>query len=462
MARLFSSGFELNSLTAAVEWDAAVGGTISSSTTRSGTYAGRISSLVSGTNQRFRYQFKSTASNGPFYFRFYLRIAALPSAENRIFVISSSSSVGTGTAVYLTIDNGGLMRLYDEDGQIGSASSALSTDTWYRIEVLFDKSPGAPNHIVTARIDGSNFASSTSRNVSVGVSHMYLGGNLASETQTTGDWFFDDVAINDNTGSFQTSYPGSGKIIHLRPSAAGDSNGFSTQVGGTAGSSNNFTRVNEVTPNDATSYNGSAVLNSEDLFNCDDSGINVNDIVNVVSVGVRMANLVSADATAAFKVEIEKTSGGTKAQSAALIPNSTTWRTNTTATPWLYPLITYQDPDNANWTQSTLDSMQIGYIQTATNAQAVAVSTLWALVEYDPLLTYENISVSESIKLEVESYINKSESVAVIDTVDVARDGSRDVNRSDSISVAESSTVRSELGVVVTPGIQQIIGVRIV
>lgn len=382
MARLFSSGFELNSLTAAMEWDAAVGVTISSTTVRSGVYSGRVSSLVSGTNQRFRNQFKASQNSGPFYIRFYLNVATLPSAENRIFALSNSTTNGTGVAAYITLDNTGALRLYDSSGVIGSPSPVLSTATWYRIEMLFDATPANGSKIVRARINGTEFAASTTETIANGINNMYLGGNLNSEAQTTGDWFFDDIALNDTTGSFQTTYPGRGKIIHLKPNAAGDSNTFAVQVGGTAGAANNFTRVNEVPPDDATTYNGSAVLSQEDLFNIADSGLLQTDIVRLVSIGGRFADLVSADATTAFKLEVIKTSGGTKLQSATIVPNSTTWKTNATATPWTYPITAYQDPDNINWNQSTLDSMQIGYALTAANVQTIAVSNVWALVEY--------------------------------------------------------------------------------
>lgn len=397
MARIFTSGFELNSLTAAMEWDAAVGATISSATVRSGTYAGRISSLVSGTNQRFRYQFKSVGSNGPFYFRFYLRVATRPSAENRIFALSSSATTGTSVDAYVTLDNTGALRLYDDDGVIGSASSALSNDTWYRIEIRFDRSGGAGATLIDARIDGTQFAASTTSTVTSSIFHMYLGGNLNSEAQTTGDWFFDDVAINDNTGSFQTSYPGSGKIIHLRPSAAGDANTFATQTGGTAGSGNNFTRVNETTPDDATTLNGSNTLNEEDLFNCGDSGINSYDGPVVVHIGARFRNN-TADATTAIKLEVEKTTSGTISQSSAIIPNSTTWRTNTTTAPMAYPIILYQDPDSSLWTQSTLDSMQIGYKITAGGTNRVEVSNVWACIEYAPGLPALSAVVNPGIQ----------------------------------------------------------------
>lgn len=384
MARVFSSGFELNSLTAAMEWDAAVGATISSATVRSGTYSGRVSSLASGTNQRFRIQYRAAANDGPFYFRFYFRVATLPSAENRIFAASGSTTAGTSVAAYMTIDNGGLLRFYTTDGQIGSASAALSTNTWYRIGVLIDRTPASGSRVARARIDGVEFAGASNLAIANNFFHAYYGGNLNSEAQTTGDWFFDDIAINDSTGAQQNTYPGSGKIIHLKPDATGDSNTFATQVGGTAGAANNFSRVNEVPPNDATSYNASSTLSQEDLFNVDASGVPATDVVNVVAVGARFANLVGADGTAAFRVQLEKTTGGTKAQSGNIIPNSTTWRTNASATPFIHPLVTYADPDTAAWTSATLDTMQIGYVISAANTQAIAVSNVWAMVEHTP------------------------------------------------------------------------------
>jgi hypothetical protein len=384
MARIFSSGFELNSITANMEWDAATGVTISSSTVRSGGYSGRVSSLVSGTNQRFRTQFKTSGSNGPFYFRFYFRVATLPTAANRIFALSSNSTAGTAVDAYITLDNTGALTLFDDAGQIGTASVALSTGVWYRIEVLFDRTQSAGSRILRARIDGTEFAVGTAQTFTTSIFHLFLGGNLNSEAQTTGDWFFDDVAINDTTGTSQLTYPGAGSIIHLYPNATGDSNGFLTQVGGTVGAANNYTRVNETTPNDATSYNASTLLSAEDLLNVTNSGLGATDIIALVAVGVRMTDLVGADATAAFKVEAEKVTGGTKSQSAAIIPNSTTWKTNATTAPLLHPLIMYKDPDGSSWTQATIDTMQIGYIQTATNVQSIAVSDVWALVESNP------------------------------------------------------------------------------
>ena len=42
----------------------------------------------------------------------------------------------------------------------------------------------------------------------------------------------------------------------------------------------------------------------------------------------------------------------------------------------------YNDPDNNPWTPATIASMQIGYLMHVINTRAIAVSTVWALVDY--------------------------------------------------------------------------------
>jgi hypothetical protein len=209
--RIWTSGFELQSVTSGVEIHAALltNATISTSIKRGGDASYRINSLVSGSAQGFRHEFKSVSGDGPFWLRAYLRIATLPSSENRIISFSTNRA-------YLTLNNSGQLQLYDEDSAgtpIGSASNALSLDTWYRIELKMDATGAGSNDTVEARIDGTNFATSNIRNLSTGAMEIRLGGNLNDESQTTGDWYFDDVAINENVGSSNNNYPGSGTIV---------------------------------------------------------------------------------------------------------------------------------------------------------------------------------------------------------------------------------------------------------
>lgn len=393
MARVYQDGFEFNSVTSNIStWETISGSpTISTTTVRSGTYSGRISSLSSGAAKGWVKKWLASTADGPYWGRVYIYVHTRPSATNHIISFNSASgTAGNSERGKITLESNGTLVLREASGTaVGSPSGVLALDTWYCVETKFDRTPASGSEILEARLapdDGSTpsvFATSSSLTLPGGAFAFSVGGNLDLEAQTTGDWFFDDIAINDSAGSFQNSYPGQGKILHLRPNASGDSNQFTTQTGGTAGSSNNFTRVNQVTPDDATTFNGDSLLNDEDLYNIDNSGIGSSDNVNVVMVGARFRNN-TADATTRMQLEIEKTSSGTKTSSANIIPNTTGWNTNDVSSPRNYPIVTYQDPDGAAWTQTTLDSIQIGMKMGLVGVNRIDVTTIWATIDYTP------------------------------------------------------------------------------
>ena len=385
MARLFDSGFELQSLTAGMEFDSfnGTGGAISTAIKRSGAASLRVN--TSSAFWYLKHQYRASGATAKVFVQFSLYIASLPTGDTGIIELGDTNVDTGANGLFLILKTDGTLQLGYWNGSsavtVGSPSSALSTNTHYVIEVTYDDADA--NNTITARINGAAvFATGNGGN---------LGGNgfiqLGVVDSVSTDLYFDDLIINDNTGSFQNSYPSSQKVITLKPDSAGDVNTFATQTGGTAGGGNNFTRVNEATPNDATSFNGSSTLNQEDLFNLENSSIGSTDTVQAVSVGFRFRNS-TADASAAIKLEIEKTGSGTITQSSAIIPNSTTWKTNATAAPKTPPLILYQDPDSANWTRNTLDTMQIGYKLTTgpgTAGRRVDVSAIWANVSYTPV-----------------------------------------------------------------------------
>lgn len=386
MARLWSSGFELNSITADIEWTTSHSTpTISTTTVRSGTYAARVSSL--GAAKGLEIRFQTAAANGPFYFRVYTRFATFPGAENRFILLNNADGLAT-PIIYLTIDNTGVLKLYDEDGQI-TGTTTLSTDTWYRIEFEVDVTAAAGAHIVKARVDGTEFASSTARSLSAGVMNMAVGANLASEANTTGDWFFDDVAINDNTGSFQTSYPGEGEIIHLRPNAAGD-NAQWTRGGTDSGA--NWSQVDEVTPNDATDYVQSNTANQIDDYNIDDTPatLEITDTINCIQIGARISLSAGTAEDPDFVYRVKVGGGGTVEESANVSTTTTNWRTNSNnggATGVRNYFLTLYDLPGASttsWNKTYLDAMQIGVRETVTDTHFIRISDMWVLVDHKP------------------------------------------------------------------------------
>lgn len=375
MSRLWHSGFELNSITNLVEFDTnSAPVSIVTTNPRSGTYHGRVNGGVGF----WRTQHFSSNQTTVGYVGVAFLVHAAVNANSQILRLTTVGNVQVGS-IQLNTDN--TIQLNNASSvKVGSSTAAVANDTWHYIELKVDgnATPGP----IEGRLDGVVFATGT--NASAGSWARSIVGCITG-TQTTNDIYFDDWKMNNSSGTGQTSYPGIGNIVHVYPAATGDVNTFAVQVGGTAGSANNWTRVNQIPPDDGTSYNASAILNQEDLFAVSASGIASGSTINVVLVGVRFANIITIDNTTSIKAEIEKTSAGTILQSAALDPDQTTWATNNnTDNPSPYPISAVNDPDGAAWTTSTLATMQIGYKLITSNVQSVGVTLVWAAIDYTP------------------------------------------------------------------------------
>lgn len=376
MARLFSSGFEMNTTGNDIEWTNVNNGPIIvNSPVRSGTYAGRIPNLGSGADKWWQKKFAVADQSVDLFTRFYLYVTTRPNVNTTIFSYINDS--GTQTVSLDLLTDGTLQLYYNSAGNlVGTTTTALNSNQWYMIEVK----QGVTNTVAELRIDGVVSLTSASATGQSASNTIRLGGNIFVQSTTIIDIAFDDVAVNDSSGSFQTDYPGKGSIIHLLPAMPGDINTFATATGGTAGAAFNYTRVREVTPDDATTLNGSNTLNQEDLFAM--TQVQAIGTVAVVQVGARFRNNI-ADAATTLKLELEKTQAGTILQSAAITPNSTTWFTNATGVPFAYPINAYQDPDAGTWTRNTINSLRAGYKITTGGTNRVEVTKLWVLLEAD-------------------------------------------------------------------------------
>jgi hypothetical protein len=375
VARLFTSGFEGNSNLSGNEissWSGAA--TVVTTPVRTGTYAAKFA--AAGTSPFCREHCFAADQSTAVYTRVYIRIAAAPTALCGVIRVANAANT---RAADIRLNTDRTLRLDKADAtQLGSASAALAVDTWYMIELKVDASsnPGS----LDARLNGVSFASGANSS-QVPWSRVLVGPFAGNPTL---DMYADDWAINDSTGSNQTSWPGNGAVIQLMPNADGDAHAWLKTAGG-AGDSNNYQLVDEIPNNDASDFVQSVTLNAEDLYNVGASGLAANQPITCVGVSGRFRN-DTADATTAFKFELEKAASGTKATSANIVPNSTTWRTGeVTGTQTSYPLMTYTDPDGAAWTQATLDTMQIGVKLAVAGTNKINLSTIWAVVDYVPL-----------------------------------------------------------------------------
>src|SRR5271157_4587560 len=276
MARLLTSGFELNSTTAGVEFDTLLGSTglsIQGTYVRSGSYAMQVNNATSGTLAGARWIVAALTTGHTYSARVYIYLITLPTGNYGIIFEGSNGS--SGWEVHLNTDGTLQLAKASNDAAIGSPSSAINTGQWYRLEVSYNYATST----ATAYLDGVQFASGAAdTNIALTDFDAFFYG----QTGNTGiNICFDDVAVNDDTGSYQTTLPGAGNVIMLQPSGAGESNTW-LKTTGAAGDANNYTLVNEKPPDGATTFIESNLLTAIDLYTCPASGIPASATVNLV------------------------------------------------------------------------------------------------------------------------------------------------------------------------------------
>ncbi|MCX5643647.1 MAG: ankyrin repeat domain-containing protein [Phycisphaerae bacterium] len=372
--RLYSSGFELNSLTNGVEFAVPVptGLSISSSTVRSGSYSLRQNSLTAGY---IEHQWLAANADAHVFIRFYFRVAAVPSVTARVLDIVDTSGA---TRASLRLTSTGTLQLFNAAAQVGPDSSALVKDLWHCVEMEFQSLNAAGYDVLQARLDGTSFAASLKETLGT-VAKLRLGSTVAI-TGGTPDFHFDDVAINDQNGVGENEFPGLGKIVVLMPNAAGDSaSGESGPTPGKAG----WEMVNEVPPDDASGYWRLTGTNDKLSVNIADAAtITKDDRIKLVQVGARVA--AASGSSCSYSVGIKSQASGDQVNSSTTTIADATFSTHNATVPRNYKLAVYADPQSTNpWTADRLNTTQI-VVQSPDAKPEVHVTSLWALVEYVP------------------------------------------------------------------------------
>lgn len=375
MARLWTCGAELQTATAGIEFTAIVttAPAIETTTKRSGNAAFRISNT--GAIEGFRQQF-STGTQDAMYARVYLYLVAYPSTDRIIFGFGLNGSYKACIRVRST----GALQLYnaEDNAQVGSDSSALSLNTWYRVEIKEDTTTLAST-AVEALIDGTSFASGT---IDITAAHTNFRIAMTAADSTL-DYIVDDIALNDATGSFQNSWPGEEEVIVLRPNGNG---AFSDWGGSDGNSTDNYLLVDEVPPS-STDYVEDNTSGQIDDYNLEatPAAMESSDTINVVHVGVYAA---VSDATGADPdIVLRFTAGGNTDESANLDCNSLTYQGPAPLPADSNYKLTLYDMPGASTTAITkadLDSAQAGIRVSVTDTHFARVAALWVMVGHKP------------------------------------------------------------------------------
>jgi hypothetical protein len=398
MARIWSSGFELQSVASGMEWHPDGTGpagtpTIDTTTVRSGLASLRLTSPSSGVVKGLSHRV-SVFTNGVAYFgRVYLYIASLPNVET---AFAGFGGAAEANLLALTLDTAGRVHYHTGSGgsrQTLTGTTVLGTAQWHRIEWKLKRHATTPNagaDELAYQINGASEGSTTAFSVSTVPTRFLVGLNLHGNfnTATSADLYVDDCAFNDDTGSAQTSYPGAGSIVHLNVNGAGE---FAQTVTLTTGEANAWQAIDEApTPDDATSY-----------FTLTDNATNWTGVgsraafavesmpaspasVTLMEIGVRFSN--DSASASNYALSVQTSNGGTKATDVTNTAFNTgvgVWATHKTGGLRVPPFVAYADPDAAAWTETSINALQLLIRATDANPD-IFISKMWALVEYVP------------------------------------------------------------------------------
>lgn len=262
MSRLVTTGFEVYDVgnfgagvnTLAPDGRTGTSGGRSGSAARSGSYGIRIVNAGSVTRE-----LRFTGATARSYFaRVYVRYSAWPSSsapnEGNVFWNATDGS----WIVFFNVDETGLAILCEPGGsQIGSGSVQLSLDTWHMVEMKVNIS-AAGNDTVGLRVDGvdvvtdESFALGSSAPGGLWLQNAYAG---------TFNVDMDDVAINDDQGASQNTWPGGGKVVLLTPIS---DNQRGSWTGGSGGTTNLYDAVNNDPPAGTATESNTTQIESAD------------------------------------------------------------------------------------------------------------------------------------------------------------------------------------------------------
>lgn len=326
---------------------------IQSAVARSGGYALRVNPTGSGTGKAVIYGISTSGaatnlSAPTVYVRFYFLFAQAPAASEEFF--------GVYSRLYLRLTPSGTIEAYDYTGTalLASGTTALSPNTWYRIEV-YTTNTGGSTLAQEVRIDGTTEMTCTGMGAS-GVNSVNLGKGTNRNSSSV-DFYYDDVRIDDD------AWPGPGKIALMRVSGDG------TYTGWTSNGGPKYMCVDEWPDNATSDYIHTSTPNT-----AYSATLGVNPLVTGVIPVVKAVGVTQV-ANGAQQVKLRLKSSATNTDTAG----------KTTTSYSLQSMLLTADPATGSaWTPEALTNLEVGVVSGTNSYYPAACTALGLMVEYAP------------------------------------------------------------------------------
>lgn len=352
MTRLLTTGYETGDINEAGV--STIGsGTLtvvnSTPTPRAGSYCLKVAS--SGTSLTTTCKtYTLPAAKNDLYVRFAVFMHPA-SSTTEVVIAGVQDASGNGSSCLTWDPSSGVVRARQQvtigGTLLGTGSTPFPADTWHVLEwrtQITNATTGTTtvwldgNQIITFSGDNTGSAAGTT------VQFLVLGSCSGTIGSATG-WYagFDDIAVNDTSGTVNTGRPLDGRVILLAPNGAGSSTQL-TRGGTDTGA--NWSQVSEVPPSMAQ-YVGSPTVAQRDLYALANLPVAVQSI-NVVEV---LALAQNSDAGGG--------SVGLTVKSGATVNEATAIGLGTTAA---YVTSRWEIDPNGSvaWSAAAVDALEIG------------------------------------------------------------------------------------------------------
>jgi len=251
------------------KWNAAPTATINSGGGRYGGNAIRVNDVSTG------YLRKTLDAQATWIVGFAIMPTAFPTTNTAIFQLLDQGS----TQVELRVYSDGTMALTRNGASLsgGLSTLALRIGAWYFIEVKVTIAAAVLANEVQVQVNGElvidvTAGQQTKQTANASANSIQLAGLVPNTS-------FDDVYICDGTGLVNTDFLGDCRIYTMLPNGAGDQTDF-----GVVGSANNWSAVDDETPDDDATYVYSQTAAQRDLYNLQNLSISGATIYGVQTV----------------------------------------------------------------------------------------------------------------------------------------------------------------------------------
>ena len=379
MARNWTCGFEMNDGNQADgEITSKVGSPTTAAVARSG-WAGLRARVILGVAQQYIIKKHTYPTGNKHWIRFYFEVKTAPAALTKIFEWSYNFFSAT-PYLSVRINSDRTLEFWDESGtatQIGSDTTALVADTYYKIDVENDFNAGTAEMWVNdvSVASGSSLGNSQCNYLTLGIIDAAIA-----------EFHFDDIAVNDDTGSYENTRPRGGHVFVAMPAGDGD-----TQQGARGGSDSgtNYGQVDERPWNDATDYwtqRGSGTTTVFEVGGFFEATVWLQVYPNATPVLVHVGTRQMGDIAGRicwYYLRIKSQSSGTLSESAGEVISSATWTTNKgSLADRPYMLTQYTDPQTGGkWRREHFGGMQIGCKRADINLGNTKTTCLWIMGE---------------------------------------------------------------------------------